>query len=88
MWEDPLTRHRRVIWAIEASPNGFTVIEIPQREESGIRRINRNPGALQAAGFPLCTARVDRGNRWAFKDPFKSKILPSFPIVKPFLETP
>jgi hypothetical protein len=83
---DHLARQWRIIRTIKASPNGFTVIEIPQREESGIRMINRNLRALEAAGFPLCTARVDRDNRWAFIGTFKSKILPSFPIAKPFLE--
>jgi len=32
--------------------------------------------ALQAAGFPLYTERVDRSNPWAFNDTFKFKIPP------------
>jgi hypothetical protein len=74
---DQLSRQWRVIRAIEASPNGLTVAEIAEREETGIRTIYRDLEALQAAGFPLYTERVDRSNRWAFVDTFKFKI-PSF----------
>ena len=45
-----LTRLWRVVRAIEASPNGLTVAEIAQREETGIRTIYRDLEA-QAAGF-------------------------------------
>ena len=50
---DQLARQWRIIRAIEASPKGLTVTEIAQREETGIRTIYRDLGALQAAGFPL-----------------------------------
>ncbi len=75
---DQLTRQWRIIRAIEASLNGLTVTEIAQREESGIRTINRDLDALQAAGFPLYTERVDRTNHWAFIDTFKFKTPPPF----------
>jgi hypothetical protein len=75
---DQLARQWRVIRAIEAGPNGLTVAEIAQREETGIRTIYRDLEAPQAAGFPLYTERVDRSNRWGFIDTFKSKILPPF----------
>jgi predicted DNA-binding transcriptional regulator YafY len=83
---DQLASHWRIMLAIEASPNGLTVTEIAQREETGFRTIYHDLEVLQSAGFHLCTVRVDRANRWAFKDAFKSKIPPSFPIAKPFLE--
>ena len=73
---DQLSRQWRVIRAIEASHNGLTVAEIAKREETGIRSIYRDLEALQAAGFPLYTERVERGNRWAFIDTFKFKIPP------------
>jgi len=67
---DQLARQWRVIRAIEASPGGLTVAEIanfPSTLE-----------ALQAAGFPLYTEKVEKANRWAFVDTFKLKIPPSF----------
>jgi predicted DNA-binding transcriptional regulator YafY len=82
MWGDQLARQWRVIRAIEASPNGLTVTAISQREETGIRTIYRDLEALQAAGFPLYTEKVERGNGWAFIDTFKFKIPPSFTLTE------
>jgi predicted DNA-binding transcriptional regulator YafY len=56
---DQLGRQWRTIRTIEASPNGLTVTEIAQREETGIRTIYRDLEALQAAGFPYpCHAKA------------------------------
>jgi hypothetical protein len=69
---DQLTRQWRVIRAIEASPGGPTVAEVanfPSTLE-----------ALQAAGFPLYTERVEKANRWAFIDTFKFKIRPPIAV--------
>ena len=56
---DHLARERGIFRAIEASPNGLTVTEIAQREETGIRTIYRDLEALQAAGFPYpCHAKA------------------------------
>jgi len=60
----------------------LTVSEIAKREETGIRTIYRDLEALQAAGFPLYTERVDRSNRWAFVDTFKFKIPPPFTLTE------
>jgi predicted DNA-binding transcriptional regulator YafY len=79
---DQLARQWRIIRAIEASPNGLTVAEIAQREETGIRTIYRDLEALQAAGFPLYTERVNGANRWAFVDTFKLKIPPPFTLTE------
>ncbi len=62
---DQLGRQLRVIRAIEGSPDGLTVTEIAQQEET----------APQGAGFSLHTQRGQR-NRWAFIDTFKFKIPP------------
>jgi hypothetical protein len=45
---DQLARQWRVIRAIEASPNGLTVSEIANREETGIRTIYRDVEAYRA----------------------------------------
>ncbi len=78
---DQLARQWRIIRAIEASPNGLTITEIAQREETGIRTINRDLEALQTAGFPLYTEKIEWANRWPFIDPFKFKILPLFTLT-------
>jgi predicted DNA-binding transcriptional regulator YafY len=73
---DQLGRQWRTIRAIGTSPNGLTVTEIAQREETGIRTIYRDLEALQAARFPLYTEKVERATRWAFINTFKFKIPP------------
>jgi predicted DNA-binding transcriptional regulator YafY len=70
---DQLARQCRNIWEIEASPNGLTETEIAQREETGIRTIYRDLEALQSAGLPLLTEKVERAIRWTFIDTFKIK---------------
>jgi hypothetical protein len=79
---DQLARQWRTIRAIEASPNGLTVTEIAKREETGIRTIHRDMEALQAAGSPLYTERVERANRSAFVDTFKFEIPPPFTLTE------
>jgi predicted DNA-binding transcriptional regulator YafY len=77
---DQLARQWRIIRAIEASLNGLTVAEIAGREETGIRTIYRDLEALQAAGFPLYTEKVNKTNRWAFIDTYKFKIPAPFTL--------
>ncbi len=80
---DQLARQWRVIQAIEkASPNGLTVAEIAEQEEIEIRTIYRDLEALQAAGFPLYTEKVDKAKRWAFIDTFKFKIPAPFTLTE------
>jgi predicted DNA-binding transcriptional regulator YafY len=79
---DQLARQWHIIRAIEASPNGLTVTEIAQREETRIRTVYRDLEALQEAGFPLYTEKVERANRWAFIDTFKFKISPPFTLTE------
>ena len=78
---DQLVR-RRVIRAIESSPNGLTVAEIAKREGTGIRTIYRDLESLQAAGSPLYTERVDRSNPSAFVETFKFETPPLFTLTE------
>jgi predicted DNA-binding transcriptional regulator YafY len=65
---DQLARERDIFRAIGTSPNGLTVTEIAQREETGIRTIYRDLEALQAAGFPYpCHAKAQRAPREKFR---------------------
>jgi len=74
---DQLARPWGIIRAIEASPpNGVTVTEIAQREETGIRTIYLDLEAIQAAGFYLCTKKKEGTNRCAFIDTSKFRIPP------------
>jgi predicted DNA-binding transcriptional regulator YafY len=77
---DQLARQWRIIRSIEASLNGLTVAEIAGREETGIRTIYRDLEALQAAGFPLYTEKVNKTNRWAFIDTYKFKVPAPFTL--------
>ena len=79
---DEVTRHWRIIRAIEASPKGLTIAEIAQRGETGRRTIYRDLVALQAAGFPLFTEKIERSNRWAFINTFKFKIPPPVTLTE------
>ena len=80
---DQLARQCRSIREIEASPNALTGTEIAQREETGIRTIYRGLEALEAAGFPLYTERVERASRWASVDTFNFKIPAPFTLTEP-----
>jgi predicted DNA-binding transcriptional regulator YafY len=79
---DQLARQWRIIRAIEADPNGLTVTAIAQREETGMRTINRTLGAPQASGVSLHAERVQRANRRVFIDTLKFKFLPSFSLTE------
>ena len=60
---DQSARQWRVTRAIEASPNGLTVAEIANREETGIRTIYRDLEALQ----PKCHAKAQSTPREIFR---------------------
>jgi predicted DNA-binding transcriptional regulator YafY len=77
---DQLARQWRIIRAIESSSNGLTVAEIAKREETGLRTIYRDLEALQSAGFPLYTERVDKAKRWAFVDTYNFKVPAPFTL--------
>ena len=73
-----LARQWPVGRAIEASPNGLTVAELAKQEETGLGTIYQDLEDLQADSFSLYIERVNRSNRWAFRDIFKFKIPPPF----------
>ena len=79
---DQLARQWRIIRAIEASPNGLPVAEIAKREGTGLRTIYRDLEALQEAGFPLYTERVERSNRWFVVDTYRFKVPPPFTLTE------
>jgi hypothetical protein len=60
---DQLGRQQGIIRAIKASPNGLTVTEIAQREETGIRTIYRELEAHHPPGH----AKARRAPREVFR---------------------
>jgi hypothetical protein len=48
----------------------------------GPRMVYQGLGALQEAGIPLYTERVERANRWMFVDTFKFKVPPPFSLTR------
>lgn len=79
---DQLARQWRIIKSIEASGKGLTVAELAERENIGVRTIYRDLVALQEAGFPLYTERVERASRWNFIDSYKFRIPPPFTLTE------
>ncbi len=77
---DQLARQWRIIRAIEAGSQGLTVAEIADLEDCGPRTIYRDLEALQDAGFPLYTEKVNGTTRWAFIDTYRFKIPPPFTL--------
>jgi len=77
---DQLARQWRIIRAIEAGSQGLTVAEIADLEDCGPRSIYRDLEALQDAGFPLYTEKVNGTTRWAFIDTYKFKVPPPFTL--------
>jgi len=67
---DQSARQWRITRAIKASPNGLTVAEIAQRGEAGIRTIYWDLEALQAAGFPVHSERIERAIQVRKETPF------------------
>ena len=82
MWGDQLAWRWRIIRKIEASPEGLTVAEIAKRLKTERRTICSYLGALQAAGLPLRTKRVEKANHWAFIGTFEFKTTPPFTLTE------
>jgi len=62
---DQLSRQWKIIQCLAASQAGKSVTELAFELECHPRSVYRDLDALQAAGFPLYTDRVDGKNRWA-----------------------
>ncbi|ACL06605.1 Helix-turn-helix type 11 domain protein [Desulfatibacillum aliphaticivorans] len=78
---DQLARQWRILRHIEASHNGLSVRDIMDLENTSRRTVYRDLEALQAAGFPLFTEKIEGQARWAFIDDYK------FQVPQPFTTT-
>ena len=79
---DQLARQWRILRHIEASLNGLTIAEIGEAEGISLRTAYRDVEALQEAGFPLFSRRVDNTNRWAFVDTYKFQVPQPFTLTE------
>jgi predicted DNA-binding transcriptional regulator YafY len=79
---DQLARQWRILRHIEASKRGLTVAEIADLEGIALRTAYRDLEALQEAGFPLYTERVEGSNRWAFVDTYKFQVPQPFTLTE------
>ena len=69
-----LARQWRIIQILLASGIGRSVAELARELEANPRTVYRDLEALQTAGFPMYTERVDGKNLWAFLDAVKHHI--------------
>ncbi|MBW1714064.1 MAG: transcriptional regulator [Deltaproteobacteria bacterium] len=79
---DQLARQWRILRRIEASANGLTVADLAQSEGVSLRTAYRDLEALQEAGFPLYSDKVERAQRWVFVDTYRFKVPQPFSLTE------
>lgn len=79
---DQLARQWRLLRRIESGPRGYTAAELAELEGIGLRTAYRDLEALQEAGFPLYTEKMDRAQRWTFVQDFKFKTPQPFTLTE------
>jgi predicted DNA-binding transcriptional regulator YafY len=68
---DQLGRQWRIIQILITSGAGKSAAELAQEMESHPRTVYRDLEALQLAGFPIYTERMDGKNLWSLLDTVK-----------------
>ena len=79
---DQLARQWRIIQTLVSSRHGKTVAELVREENCHPRTIYRDLEALQEAGFPIYTERVDGKGIWAVVEEYKHKIPVPFTLTE------
>ncbi len=71
---DQLARQWRIIQTLVTSKHGKTVGDLVKEEDCHPRTIYRDLEALQEAGFPIYSDRVDGKGVWSVVDEYKHKM--------------
>jgi predicted DNA-binding transcriptional regulator YafY len=79
---DQLGRQWRIIQTLITSKMGKSAAELASEMEANPRTVYRDLEALQAAGFPIYTERVDGKNLWSLLDTMKHQIPIPFSLTE------
>jgi predicted DNA-binding transcriptional regulator YafY len=79
---DQLGRQWRIIQTLITSKMGKSAAELASEMEANPRTVYRDLEALQVAGFPIYTERVDGKNLWSLLDTMKHQIPIPFSLTE------
>jgi len=79
---DQLARQWRIIQTLVTSKHGKTVGDLVKEEDCHPRTIYRDLEALQEAGFPIYSDRVDGKGVWSVVDEYKHKMPVPFTLTE------
>ena len=79
---DQLARQWKIIETLLASHTGKSAAQLADELDCSSRTVYRDLEALQAAGFPLYTDRVDGKNLWSLLDTLKHHIPIPFTLTE------
>ncbi|MBW1982779.1 MAG: transcriptional regulator [Deltaproteobacteria bacterium] len=79
---DQLARQWRIIQTLITSKHGKTVAELVKEENCHPRTIYRDLEALQAAGFPIYSERIDGKGIWSVVDEYKHHLPVPFTLTE------
>jgi predicted DNA-binding transcriptional regulator YafY len=79
---DQLARQWRIIQTLVSSKHGKTVADLVREENCHPRTVYRDLEALQEAGFPIYSERVDGKGLWSVVDEYKHKLPVPFTLTE------
>jgi len=79
---DQLGRQWKIIQTLITSKNGKSAADLAQGLDCNARTVYRDLEALQVAGFPIYTERVDGKNLWSLLDTVKHQMPVPFTLTE------